>query len=991
MNLTQPTPMTEPAHADLASPLVVMIEPIEERAFATRLAGEAENLWITQVVTTVAQLRALQTTGVVPTCVGFHASVAQLPDRRPWNPAPFHAELKALGWAHITVLVSGGHDERLEEFTQLAKRNGYEGAVARDGWVAYLRQKVRQADTPAHVDRANLLQRLSQVFSQGSHRGKEGSDNLGDHAQHLGPAVLVLREPQPGQAPQVLTQNESAKSNPWSRHDLRRWAWLRGRLEVFKANHPGEPARAHLLDWDGNKKLPVECRLYELGNGDFWYTRDWRVDRERAIDEVFARIETQRSLAGRFDGLADYLAERWSISRLRLFEVAHLPEGRGQLDAHGRWRVHNGAQDHASANPTAFLVVPRLQSGLGWPTNAQQSKGENKHPGGWWSERFTWEKFAEGAYKKPNDFPAKDAWLQRAKVKPGDLNVLDQKYIYEAMDEPCKASQAVDWGFCKRRLLVLVPDATPKNEKIPTSFNPQSSPLTALLAMDRRYDHLLGEGQKHFSSAEQARFKLLHGGVIGEELDIEVVRSMNHGALAAVRERVGQWLADAQKARAHEWEDCISQAIAATVGQGQGMAALCKLCDALRAAWPMLWQEERVRLDLAEQVHDDTPAPPQLSQLFFVTTVGDRQVSMPAGSGTAWQHYSTQPSWPMVPPFAELLGDDPQPTGNCWVMQDFQKWWSKLPQRSQTFAGAAAKCFARTGSWVAMRLPDAPGVAPVLLVAHFDGGPNQVWQEVLQLLLRTAHHVRAPFLLAWSEQQERSVWAASVAHEMKNMALLALDDAQQNPNTSPLLVERLQQQLNLAEDFLFNLRPDLSPDKSLSTQAQTVDVKSLLDNSLSWWREEQAQTEQPDLQWAEGCDFSGVLLVGAQAWQRVLRVLLHNAFRHGSGGVKVAVTQQNAGVSVNQPALTLVLENRASETAVQLLNQTANPNLVATPSAYVRRHIGLKTARALCQQAGAVLNIQAQLGQVTARLDWPMARQTEAAPQNETHHPAGAT
>lgn len=982
-------PKNTPSNAADALPLVVMIEPEIDKAFATRLTGETEGLWTTEVATTPAELLALKNSGLVPACIGFHASKAKLPNGRTWNPEPFHQALNSTSWSSITVLVSAGLDGNLDGLTKLAKRKAYEGAVARNGWVAYLRQRVtRTADQGTIHDDVDVLARLrDRILQSIGHRSKEPlheSLNLGDFANRLGPAVVVLQEPQPGQAPQQIAQNRQAEQHPWGSQDLRRWTWLRAQLEAFRRKYPpAVQARAHLLDWDGEEGLPVECRLYDLGSGAFWYTRDWRADHAQAIDDVFAHIEAKRSLADRFDGLASYLAQRWSISRLRLFEVAALPEGQGDIggDTRGQWVSF----EPQPGQKPAFLVVPRYQSGLGWPNAAREDLASTSQvgsnatiqPADWWGKRFTWAEFVDGKSELPPPRRGKKAWLKRADVEPRVFNARGHNYIFELMNQPCKVSQAVDWGTCKQRLLVLVPDARQSavgNEQPPAP----RLPLVAMLAMDRRADHLLGNAKKLFRKDEEERLRLLHDGVIGEDIDADVVDSMNHGALNAVRDRVGQWLADARQERARMWDARIQREIAQTAGQGQGMAALSKLCDALLKAWPQLWQAERERLALNVGEAASLPKVPHLTQLFFVTPVSQTRVTMPAGSGVAWQRYKQQPAWPLVSPFAELLGATPDPArGDCMVIQDLQLWLRTLPRMNREFAAAEAECLAATSSWVAIRLPAAQGVAPVLLVAHFGGEPRQIWLEVLQLLHRTAHHLRAPFLLAWSEARERAVWASSVAHEMKNMALLGLFDARHNPG-STMLIERLQQQVNLAEDFLFSLRPDLSPDEELTAKVEHVNVAAMVTSSMAWWHEERPQVGEGEVQWAPGADYASVPLVGAQAWQRVVRVLLHNAFRHGEGEVKVAGALVKAGPNAGPPSLRLTVENLASQTSLSLLRQTANPSVAQLPSAFVRRHIGLQTARALCERVGARLVLTPERDRVTVTLDWPMTGATTA-------------
>lgn len=969
-------------------PWVLMIEPVEEKGFAVRLSGEVSELWRTEVVTSVEALNEWAAKGNTPALIGFHATEAQLLSGRIWNPTPFYAELERLEWKSRTVLISGGQDRALEALHRAAEKQGYKSVVPRDAWVAYLEKrlseaqswKVGQSDEPEKKDLfariAALVRRPNEQYLKIDWTTAVGL---------LNPAVMVLQEAGPLEAPTVILENDAAVAQPWERQDFRRWALLRKKLDALAAvSTSAMPSRAHLLDWDAKKRLPVECRLYSLGNGRYWYTRDWRVDASRAIDEVFAEIEAERSLTQRFDRLADYLAERWSISRLRLMEVALLPQSLGNLDQRGYWiECH---QDTNGQTPS-WLVVPRYQWGLGWPSDATTAASgsateEARAPLDWWQSRYLWQDFVEADDQQiDRGVNQSQPTLRRQDVTPHLLGE-KQQFVFETMKKPCKVSLSVDWGEAKTRLLVLVPQAAEHAEELNTLTQGTRPPrqLCALLAMDRRSNHLPGGTLiKRFTETEHNRIGLLKYGVIGEPLDYEVVQSMNHGALSAVRGRVGQWLADARLARAQRWALAIDSAVSETAGRGQGMAALSQLCDALLKVWPQLWRSEWERLFLDSEEPKGVPSLPNLSQLFLVVSDGNRRVNMPAGTGALWEYYQGQSSLPMIQPFTGLLASNVTPA--TWrIMQDFKAWWRGFGTLNKEFAGAAPH-FQQTGSWAAMRLDSGPGIVPVLLVVHFNGEKNQIWLEVLQLLQMVADRLRAPFLLAWNEAHERAVWASSVVHEIKNMALLALADTEKLRENAALnvngavgmLVERLQQQVFLAQDFMYGLRPDLSPDQTAIEQAQQVDALGSIRAIVRVWQEDRPELEETKWQISATPDLSSLTLPAAQAWQRVVRVLLHNAYRHGENRVFISIGLKSADQVMGQPHLNLTLENGASTTALQLLRQVSRPEISRIPSAFVRRHMGLRAARALCELAQAQLDIRPTETAVLVTLRWPVA------------------
>jgi CheY-like chemotaxis protein len=121
----------------------------------------------------------------------------------------------------------------------------------------------------------------------------------------------------------------------------------------------GESA-ARRLDWDGEKQAFLETRLYSLGQGEYWLARDWRRQGDHPHDHELLNLEDSSGRVDWLKAVARLLAQRYAISRLRVYKIAPLPDCL-----------------HPSA-PPARLVIPLFQSGGGFATSYEA----------WWHTGF---------------------------------------------------------------------------------------------------------------------------------------------------------------------------------------------------------------------------------------------------------------------------------------------------------------------------------------------------------------------------------------------------------------------------------------------------------------------------------------------------------------------------------------------------------------------------------------------------------------------------
>ncbi len=886
-----------------------------------------------------------------PKLVLLHASK----DYTGWSYEAFLDRLVELGWQHCTVLLTG--------FTDSDTRQRVEAKRANHGLMG-----VMQA--PLDVERIAAWVRGEWESGKGSTKPQ---NDLTDFANLLSSSVMVLRYAAGSDFAQVVYANISAteiNAGELAQADLRRLRLLRNDL-ARDAQDIKPTRRARLLDWDVDQQRWVECRLHALDDHHVWYTRDWRND--EAVDEEFAAFDSVPDLCGRFDRLCDYLSERWGFTRVRLYQVEPLPSGQALFVASGGEKREELPR---LQQPTdRHEVIPRLQSGGGLVAGAGQDPLAH-----WWRHHHPWSTFVNASAS------VQEGRSQLVLSSPTAKHQLED-IPPEAKCEPA-GDATVGFGTAGMRLIALLPigdsDASQESTSPPA--------LHALLALDRRIDHILSDFESAApTDAEKDRMQLAaRGGQFSHPLDEPTAESFAQGPMHHIARRLSSWLLDDHEDRVSRWHRVISEAIEThltAMARSGGMSAISALCEALRSQWFSLWKTERQRANLGDQ---DAPDHRPVLNWLFVTQRDASQVDVPAGAGALFHHYAEHGgALPLVGPLRQLF--DPNTVAwTLYVEQEHDAWWRehgddlarKWPSRgwSATQKQQALNELREVKTWVGIRLPRAAGFSTAVMVVHLGGKPNQAWVSVLHLLVQAAKRLYPPFLLAQSERLERIAWSAAVMHEMKtetatlNTEFEALEKELKDKD-DPLLVSMratVQSVNDLAVDYLRNLDESYEQPRQNELRAETVNVDETLHRALAPFAVTHSAV---NLQQA---DFNaGTRTLKAPAlWRRVVRVLLHNAFRYGDRRVWLAARCEGEELLVS-------VQNDARHDAVEELKTLNLQEIRTGRAAYLRLRVGLRSAHILARDAEASLEgpkfeTTAQGSATVAfELRWPLQEKEE--------------
>ena len=592
-------------------------------------------------------------------------------------------------------------------------------------------------------------------------------------------------------------------------------------------------------------------------------------------------------------------------------------------------------------SPMDWLVVPRAQSGSGWA----QEGGESQTGGAatWWGHVFRWHQFLAAA---PADMPQRD---QLDPSRMSNESLFEKVQAGEASACATGGLATVSWGDAQARLIDVFPGLLRREVDRPEE--PQPAVLSAMLAMDRRRDHLSGDLDDVLTDAkhELPRMRLAaRGGRLDTPLDVQEAQAIIGGPLPEIRKRLGRWLIDDQERRVRKWHGIVSRSIqnsfSSLYGSG-GMPALSALCALLMDQWPSLWQHEVDRVGYPLRGEHD----PILNWFFVVERNQDR-MDMPAGAGNLWRLYQDEPQGMAKSSLVQRLLNDSNPDWSFLVVQDYQHWRQQDPEALEPAWKAYAVELAKVKTWVAVKLPSQSGFAPGLMVVHIGDTKDAAWASVLHLLVVTAQRLFPPFMLALSEQHERTAWAAAVVHEIKTDALVLqqlVKQARDEPSSMATLMPRLLDLAhgidNLSRDFLSTLDERFDRPVPDESAAAWVDVGEQLTTALAPWRLRYPHIEcTPDF---SHLGQAPIHLAAHRLWRRVIRVLLHNAFRHGR--VQVEVKAVLAGNH-----LQLTVRNLASADAVTQLQLTHHQQLGDLNAPFARMRVGLRNARLLCKEGG---------------------------------------
>lgn len=966
---------------DIQPPLVVAIEPEQSKADHLLLASRGIGATSSEregshtrhsplrglamtIVTDPSELA--QFTSNPPSLILLHATLGE----RGWSYEQFFPELKELDFLSRTVL----HTNRLE--TQALKR--LNDKVRTKGLRALMLRPLdwRSIEAWAYGDEGAHVS-----FAQTPGHVRHAHSSLESFADMLSPAIMVLRVVA-NHEPTVLHSNKSAKSvagGKLERSDLRRLQLLQSDL-IEDAKRAAPTRRARRLDWDSRRGQWVECRLHALDSNHYWYTRDWRND--DAVEEEFASFEDEPYFLARFDRLCNYLAERWGFSRVRLYQLDRAPDG------YVRFTDAN-AESRRDAMPTfevlaecetsiKWMVVPRSQSGgglAGW-----QKSGALVSAGSWWQQSYPWESHV---YASPNLAHA------RSQIRLNDSNqrpILHlEEVAYGAATEPGGAGTscapggraAVEWGTATHRLTAVIPAIEPLPGGDGTA--PEVSPLLyAMLVLDRRHDHLLSTDSLTSKEERERVVLAARAEQVSVPLDDEAKSAFEQGPFRRIGLLLGRWLVDDHERRVRKWHGEISQAIFATFGSmvgGGGMAAMSALCEQLRYRWTGLWMHERRRVGLSS---DPTQTP--ILNWFFAVQRSDTEIELPAGSGALWERYVREAAiLSLEEPLRSLLSDRFDPW-TIHVVQDHPAEFDRQRRALESSYVPFADDLDQVKSWVAVRLPTPSGFDRAAMILHFGHAPNSLWSTALHLVLLAAQRLYPPFMLAASETHERSQWAAAVVHEIKTEALLIRDGLEllgehshdrAAPANSPVadlsLLSDVDGIVELCKDYLRSLDERFEVPDPREMEAGPLNLALAVQKMTATWA-----TRYPTTKFVPVVDVGDLLVQAPALLRRVVRVLLHNAFRHGETWVKLEATRVG-------DRLRVFVANDAGESAIRQLAALDMHGADSRRAGFVRLRVGLRSAVLLAHSAGGGLKravepaaAGGQLATVCFTLEWPI-------------------
>nr|VFK18791.1 MAG: CheY chemotaxis protein or a CheY-like REC (receiver) domain [Candidatus Kentron sp. LPFa] len=775
----------------------------------------------------------------------------------------------------------------------------------------------------------------------------------------------------------ILWSNQSAKKEPLTEEQRLIAKWLQVEIEEKQT---GNVVRR--LDWDREKGRFLESRLYPIGHDLYGLERDWRDEGEQPHDREFLNLEGDKDLTLEkwLRAVARLLAQRYAISRLRVYKVTPLPHTEGLEREH------------------TPLMAPKFQSGGGIEPNT--------------------EVWLRGGFD-PRCFPhIEDALKSKGVSAP--------RWVRDLVDRDpsiCKDIARVRYGQVGTfRVLFPVRD--------------QNGQIVALLAMDRRLDHI-----KELDGFDKKVVELARR-MASDEARVLTKKqwSLMQGLVEDIGERVDTWLREDEDRRAADWHNAISKVLidifaATTNSPEMTYEGISQVCAGLSRAW----NEEKI----SGVIQGATPWPQQngkgesISDWYIALILDDTHWQVVAGWGNAYEIYRQQGE--------QMQGPAPRivATEKAWkgvMIQDFQTWSKETKHLSHD--GSLSEVGKTIGSWLAVPMQVEGRIRATMVVhsphAHyFTAFHTRLLEDAAQRLL--------PLLTAaLRETRARSAFTAAVMHEVKNdshtaLMLLALiqksiDQGGEIKGMAEYLIEirhHLEGLNALGQDSLDIFRTGAKGDAQEWKDDErdiTTTLGNLLENATRSWRilyqETEFESNLPNdhvegfitpadekrarVGWIseahppEGGDGGCASLIHPTApsgllfhskelaarkiriprnldFKRVLRVLLHNAFRHGEEWVHIAVELQN-GIDTDKQQLELTIRNGAYEDVIAGLSENAGSAMGSNPgsSPLTRGRMGLTVARQLTLEAGGFLSElqyqkkQEDWGEVTIALHWPI-------------------
>nr|VFK29360.1 MAG: Response regulator receiver domain-containing protein [Candidatus Kentron sp. MB]VFK74762.1 MAG: Response regulator receiver domain-containing protein [Candidatus Kentron sp. MB] len=720
----------------------------------------------------------------------------------------------------------------------------------------------------------------------------------------------------------IFWSNERAKQEEITREQRLIMKWLQVELDDETKAKRNIVRR---LDWDGKRERFLESKLYRINNDFYVLERDWRDQNEQLYDHAFLNLEDGKDLAldDWLQAVARLLAQRYAISRFRVYKISPLPYTEGL---------------ESTQTP---LVEPKFQTGGGIE-------------------------------------PEVESWL-RGGFEPRQIPHIEKARHPGYKPAPMFVDDKEDTGVDKSLARVRYGETGTSHVLFPVRT---VGGIVALLALDRRLDHVR-ELQGFDREVVQLAMRMASddAGALSHEQ-----WPLMRGLIEDIGRRVGIWLREDEERRIANWHTSISNVLintfAATVNSPEMTYEGISQVFILLAR---VWNEEKISgiiqgsTPFSEQSKKGAP----ISDWYLVLIIDDAHWQAVAGWGEAYETYRQQEEQMSGPP-PRLVAD--QEAWKALMIQDFQSWSRKARGVSHNDTNGDGETGKAIGSWLAVPM-QAEGRIRAAMVVH---SPHAHYFTAFHTrLMEDAARGLLPLLAAaMRETRARSAFTAAVMHEIKNdshAALMLLDQAQGGDDQAVCaesLIEmrhHLESLNDLGEDTLdvFQIGRSRYIQKWRHDDRDMLTTPGeLIKNAILGWHILYEDTKL-DVQLPEDLAARKIRVSRTLAFKRVLRVLLHNAFRHGFDWVHVGVELQD-GVDV-AGELKLTIRNGAYDDVISNLNRTfgsATDNPGASP--LIRGRLGLAVARQLTLEArGALSKLQYEQqnedeGEATIILSWPI-------------------
>lgn len=697
----------------------------------------------------------------------------------------------------------------------------------------------------------------------------------------------------------ILWSNRKAKQEPPTSAQRLIIKWLRAEMEAK------EHKAARRLDWDGEKKCFLESRLFKLINENYWLALDWRGDGEWPHEHEILNLENVHTLKDWLRAVARLLAQRYAISRFRMYKIAPLP--------------YMEKFEHPDIS---LLVIPFLQGGGGFEPNED-----------------TW--LRTGFLANENLYTKK---ALEADYKPAPEPVSDTN-----QNIGCKSIRYGEKGTYR----VLFP------------IRGQDNRISALFAMDRRLDHAatLEEGSFDREVVETAkRMASDDAGALSHEQ-----WSLMRGLIQDLGKRLAARLAFDEDDRTKKWHKTISKTIKETfadAGRSPEMTyeGLSQVCFRLAKAWNdktisghVMGTSPYLQLD---EINNDKNK--SISTWYIALLTDDIHWQAVAGWGTAYEVCHQYGAYELTEPHKTAKATAPWKAA---VIQDFQDWIQKIENNS--YCCVSNDQSDPIGSWLAVPIQIDKKVRG-LMVVH---SPHAHYFTAFRvgLMEDTAERLLSLLAAAQRETRARSAFAASVMHEVKNdshAALMILGQIQQEAAQTKWITalaevyHYLEELEALGRDTLniFQLgQGERIQEQRESDKDLSITLESLINSAIVGWRTLYDDTTL-DIKMPETMAARKVSIKRLLAFKRVLRVLLHNAFRHGREWVHIEVTLDEGDEANRGRWLNITIKNLIAMQVACDLAERFNPTIGDSGSSpLIRGRLGLVVAHQLATEAGAIL------------------------------------